>query len=193
MRILDTWCFFALAALGCGAAPTAPGPVPDAAPLYHTYEVGAKYRGEQAGGGALGHTIRYFTDAERAALEVKPCGPKLCDLQGKPLDPEVATHPERGGTMLYVMTGDGRFYGTFDGKLNVLHHSSINQGKPVASAGEMLLIEGELMEIDNSSGHYKPPPEALDQAVTQLRKLGVDLSRTKITYFGLPDRAPPTN
>jgi hypothetical protein len=183
--------------IACGAAPTpAPTPasapaIPSAAPaVYTTYPLGAKYLGEHEGKSASGHTVRYFNAEERIAHTLHACGGKLCDPQGKPLDPEVATHPKRSGTLLYAMTGDGTLLGSFDAELHVVHHSTLNAGGPVACAGEMMLIEGEVMEIDNTSGHYTPPAEALDQVVTQLRKLGVDLSRTKINYFGMPDRKP---
>lgn len=181
----------------CGGAPPAADSTPSAASApasavaYRTYPMRPKFVGEERGEGEFGHHIRYFTDAERIGLTLKACGGKLCDPAGKPLDPEVASHPKRSGTLLYAMTGDGTLYGTFDAELHVIHHSSLNAGRPVACAGEMMLIEGEVMEIDNTSGHYTPPAEALDQVVTQLHKLGVDLSRTKINYFGLPDRQPP--
>lgn len=185
--------------VACGGAPaptpaptTPPAPASTAATQYKTYPLGAKYQGEHEGKAEFGHTIRYFTPEERIAHTLHPCGGKLCDPQGKPLDPEVATHPKRSGTLLYAMTGDGTLLGTFDAELHVVHHSSLNAGGPVACAGEMMLIEGEVMEIDNTSGHYTPPAEALDSVVTQLRKLGVDLSRTKVNYFGMPDRKPAT-
>lgn len=195
----------AVSFLACGGAPPLPEsgasvgtPVaaqgaPASVVAYRTYPMRPKFVGEERGEGAFGHTIRYFTDAERVTLTLHPCGGKLCDPQGKPLDPEVATHPDRSGTLLYAMTEDGTLYGTFDAKLHVIHHSSLNAGRPVACAGEMMLIEGEVIEVDNSSGHYAPPADALDQVVAQLRRLGVDLSRTKIGYYGLPDRQPPTN
>lgn len=180
---------------GCGGAPATgamPAPASSApADRYQTYPLGAKYQGEQRGESSFGHTIKYFTDEERKALVLKPCGGKLCDATGKPLDPEVAKYPERSGTLLYAMTGDGTLLGTFDAKLHVVHHSSLNAGRPVACAGEMMLVEGEVLEIDNTSGHYAPPAEALDQVVTQLRALGVDLSHTKVNYFGMPDRQAP--
>jgi hypothetical protein len=131
--------------IGCGGAP-APTPAPAAptapasaaATEYKTYPLGAKYQGEHEGKAEFGHTIRYFTPEERIAHTLHPCGGKLCDPQGKPLDPEVATHPQRSGTLLYAMTGDGTLLGTFDAELHVVHHSSLNAGGPVACAGEMM-------------------------------------------------------
>ena len=168
------------ALLACGAAP----------PRYTTYAIGEKYRGEETGSTANGHVIRYFTPAEQAAAVIYACGGKLCDRDGKLLDPEVATHPERGGTLMYVMAPDGTLYGTFDAKLHVVHHSSLLAGQPVACAGDMTVVQGELIEVDNASGHYKPPAEALDSVVQQLRAMGVDLSATKFKYFGQPNRVP---
>ncbi len=178
----------------CGARPSTPVPpvVQAAPPRYVTYPMGEQYRGEHEGKAASGHTLRYYTAEERARLEVRPCGGRLCDVDGRPLDPDLANHPERSGTLMYAMTGDGRLYGTFDFKLHVIHHSSLLAGEPAACAGDMLVVDGEVMEVDNVSGHYKPPAEALDQVVKQLRSLGVDLGRTKVNYFGLPDRPPPS-
>jgi hypothetical protein len=166
--------------VACGAAP----------PRYPTFNIGEKYRGEETGSTANGHVIRYFTPAERDAAELHACGGKLCDRNGKLLDPEVASHPERGGTLMYVMAPDGTLYGTFDAKLHVVHHSSLLAGQPVACAGDMVVVQGEVLEVDNASGHYKPSAEALDNVVQRLRAMGVDLGATKFKYFGLPDRVP---
>ena len=75
----------------------------------------------------------------------------------------------------------------------VLHYTThtLLAGEAAACAGDMIVVGGELIEVDNTSGHYKPPPEALDQVVKQLVEMGADLSQTKVKYFGLPDRAPP--
>lgn len=176
------------------AVPACGGPKPDSDVLstrYRTFEMSKKYVGEQTGSTEMGHVIRYFDDAERAALEVKVCGGKLCDPHGKLLDPEVNSRPERGGSFMYAMTGHGIIYGTFDAKLHSVHHSSLLAGEAAACAGDMIVVGGELIEVDNTSGHYKPPPDALDQVVKQLVEMGADLSQTKVKYFGLPDRAPP--
>ena len=98
------------------------------------------------------------------------CGGKLCDRDGKLLDPEVATHPERGGTLMYVMAPDGTLYGTFDAKLHVVHHSSLLAGQPVACAGDMTVVQGELIEVDNASGQ-----SAFSAASVQLEATGPSL------------------
>jgi len=97
---------------------------------------------------------------------------------------------ERDGTLLDVLARDDTLYGTFDARMHIARRSNRLSGQPVACAGDMTVEQGGLIEVDNASGHHKPPPEALDHVVAHLRSMGVDLSASKFNYFGRPDRVP---
>jgi hypothetical protein len=54
------------------------------------------------------------------------------------------------------------------------NHSSLNAGNDVLCAGTVIITNGEIMEIDNNSGHYQPSRQNLHTAVRVLHHdLGV--------------------
>lgn len=56
------------------------------------------------------------------------------------------------------------------------NHSSFNAGREVICAGNMKINNGQLIMIDNNSGHYQPPLQQLENAIINLRDEQVDLS-----------------
>ncbi|MCB9535730.1 MAG: hypothetical protein H6704_05630 [Myxococcales bacterium] len=184
-RTLFTLALLGLALAACGGAPRAP------ADRFEVFALHPQYVGEERGEGETGDTVAYWDDAKRAAHVLRVRDGKLVDLEGRPLDPDIEAHPERGGFAMYAMTGDGTIYYSFDHRPGHVHHSTLTAGAPVACAGDMTVINGELVDVNNSSGHYRPPPRALDQMVLRLRELGVDMTDVEVKYWGQPDRAPP--
>ena len=49
-------------------------------------------------------------------------------------------------------------------------------GKDVASAGELMVFDGEILSHNRRSGHYKPSHEQHQQFISQLKESGVDIS-----------------
>jgi hypothetical protein len=154
------------------------------------YPMMDKYKGEEGGGGHYGTVIKYLDETERLRHVMHGKDGKLVDPDGKPLDPQIgsAGADERSGFAIYVMTGDGTVYVSFDHNQGSFHHSSLVAGAPVAGAGDMTIIDGELLELSNSSGHYRPPPESLKNVATRFTEMGIDMSGVKITRVGEQDR-----
>lgn len=68
------------------------------------------------------------------------------------------------------------------------HHSSIPAGRAVIMAGDITIQRGQLTEIGNGSGHYKPKPKHLVNALEIMEQKGVDFSRTRVVLLVLiPD------
>ncbi|MCC6138886.1 MAG: hypothetical protein IT287_09645 [Bdellovibrionaceae bacterium] len=61
-----------------------------------------------------------------------------------------------------------------------LHHSTFLAGKPVGFAGNMIVKNGKIAVLDNTSGHYTPGVESLLLFLTSLKNKGVDLQSTYI-------------
>ena len=125
------------------------------------------------------------TDEERRMFRVYFYEGKIYDSSGHLFSsPRYLCH--------FVMDGSGNFYivpyvrySQLNGFL--LRHSTPLGGRPVAAAGDVSIVGGELLDLDNQSGHYPTEPGYLMQAVSRLRDLGVDLSRTRIRdCFGRP-------
>lgn len=63
--------------------------------------------------------------------------------------------------------------------LGWMNHSSLFAGGDVAGAGELRVEDGELLGINNMSGHYKPNEEMLWQTVNHLHQQGVPMERAQ--------------
>ena len=65
-----------------------------------------------------------------------------------------------------------------------IHHSSFTAGKPVAFAGNLKTDkDGNLLEIDNISGHYAPSMGNTLEALDFFSKLGVPIQKTQVYYY----------
>ena len=94
---------------------------------------------------------------------------------------------------ILIMDLAGTFYSTFGdppppGKN--WHHSSMLAGQPVGFAGGIVVQDGEIVELDNMSGHYKPSTKYMVAALTRLHALNVNLDEVKIT-IAFPQQADP--
>ncbi|NJO01404.1 MAG: hypothetical protein HC880_06690 [Bacteroidia bacterium] len=57
------------------------------------------------------------------------------------------------------------------------HHSSFLAGRPVASAGHIVIENGILRAINALTGHYKIDPSLNKQLLEELKLRGVDISK----------------
>jgi uncharacterized Zn-binding protein involved in type VI secretion len=119
------------------------------------------------------HSVEYFNETRKAEILLTVKDGKLYNAEGKLFDTSVASTLWSGpNRAIYVMDENGNFYASeqIGGKI---HHSSILAGKPVAGAGEIEVVQGELRYINRGSGHYEPTPEMLQQTVDELRAKGL--------------------
>lgn len=102
---------------------------------------------------------------------------------------------------IFVMDGEGEFYARNTEDLLTkeanygpgtaeAHHSSFLRGEAVAGAGELIVNKadgpdgqrkGELREVTDRSGHYKPGEEQTAQVITQLEEKGVNMDNVAFT------------
>ena len=110
---------------------------------------------------------------------------KLYDVNGKPVDTSGATNHWTGkGQGIFVMDKYGNLYLSNVQEVGRFHHSSFLDGQPVAAAGEMQVHDGRLVGITDQSGHYKPDPGLLQQAMGQMKRQGVDFDHVNIVNGG---------
>ncbi len=158
------------------------------APMYQAkHEVialGKEYVGEHESTEAFGSAVKYFDPLERERARIVAKDGLLVFVDGKPLDAELKTHPDREGDAIFAMDAAGNLYASFDHTPGYIHHSSMLAGSPVASAGTIKVEQGKLLELTNYSGHYKPPGKTLDHVLAELKALGVPTAKTKVLRFG---------
>ncbi|MBV72037.1 MAG: hypothetical protein CMH52_11980 [Myxococcales bacterium] len=145
---------------------------------FKEYHILPRYQGEEVGSLA---TVRYVTDPnERAAMKLYVRDGLLTDQNGDSLDPATDKFPDRDGLAIFVMDRQQQIYVSFDHVQNKFHHSSILAGQPVLAAGDMTIVQGKLLELTNSSGHYRPGPKTLELVMMRLKEMGVDMSEVKV-------------
>lgn len=117
-----------------------------------------------------GRQVKYLSDAERAETAIQFKDGKVYDSRGKLFDTEDGVK----GRAIFVMDEAGNFYAYKYPKAGAFHHSSFLGGKPVAAAGEIEVIAGEITGISDKSGHYTPAAKFLNQAMKKFESLGID-------------------
>ena len=88
------------------------------------------------------------------------------------------------GSVLYAMDRYGNFFYEKEKIMErgvIYNHSSFNAGNDVICAGEIRIVAGVLLKIDNHSGHYQPSRDNLHNCVKVLQQEGVDLSRAAVS------------
>lgn len=103
----------------------------------------------------------------------------------------------KGQSWMYAMDCYGSLFTTFkkdanektkfvefeQDQANMFNHSSFLAGKDVICAGMLEATKGQLMFIDNSSGHYKPSREHLMNCLNVLKDTGLQMKKAKVDIW----------
>lgn len=69
-----------------------------------------------------------------------------------------------------------------EGNFYSFYHSSYTGGEDVVCTGCLSAINGELVYVNNDSGHYKPTPQQILLVLDSLKALGVDMKNVRVEY-----------
>jgi hypothetical protein len=75
----------------------------------------------------------------------------------------------RSKKAIWIQGPSGRFYSSNESKAGKFHHSSFLAGREVKAAGDWEVDHGKLKTISATSGHYRPPLEAVRGALADLQ------------------------
>jgi hypothetical protein len=146
-------------------------------------------------------TTQYMSPEERQATAISSNNGKLVDSSGALLDTTnasgIGTFQKEGANKhIFAMTGDKQIC-TADpwaekkieptdqgANLAFVNHSSFTGGKAVAGAGEMRVEQGELQQVSDQSGHYKPDGQMMGQTLDQLNAMGVNMDKASLKLVG---------
>ncbi len=96
--------------------------------------------------------------------------------QGMPLDTQGFSSESGQGKAIFVIGPDQQLY-VSSHQIGQFHHSSFFGGTPVIGAGEIITNpQGQLIEITDKSGHYKPCNPQLLNTLQFFQNQGLDLS-----------------
>lgn len=157
-------------------------------PPYNTTPMLQHYAGEDVAPNAIwGTAVQYLSATQRATYALSFNGGLIHDANGNLFDTRNATSVHSSSPRaIFVMDLNGRFYASNDQKVGEFHHSSFLAGDAVAAAGELEVENGVLKTISDKSGHYRPRRPFGDQAIDQLRQIGVSLQGVTVDYGGAP-------
>ncbi|MGA4785894.1 hypothetical protein [Nocardia sp. AB354] len=140
-----------------------------------------QYVGEQIPGRRWPTGVWYYDDVGRQQFRLRIHEGRIYDAQGRLFDTRSGVSVWNGqGNAIFVMDEHGNLYASLFQQPGVFHHSSFLAGAPVAGAGELVVINGELQLITDSSGHYRPGHDYTLQVVDRLRAMGVPITRDQI-------------
>lgn len=156
---------------------------------YKTVPMRERFLGEHLHGGVVSKVddrkVHYFSPEERQALEVQvDAEGRLQNSQGVLGKCETRREIDGYGgcEAIFVMDADGRIYvyeGSFSEKFAV-HHSSFFGGLPVASSGDLRVVNGKIEKIRPMSGHYLPNAEIFLQVIKELKRRGLEVPESAI-------------
>ncbi|HRE87549.1 MAG TPA: hypothetical protein PK095_00290 [Myxococcota bacterium] len=116
---------------------------------------------------------------EQDKVALKALNERIDKLTEKLKVENLSKHKSVTGKYIYVMNAAGDFFAAKHVQF-IMHHSSFLAGGAVATAGEVGISGGKLDYISNQSGHYRPGPAYLWQAVKQLELLGCPLDSVQV-------------
>lgn len=77
------------------------------------------------------------------------------------------------GNALYGITPEGKFKIMQNPMHGSKHHSYFNNGKELKMAGAIKIINGDIVYINNESGHYRPKDEEFLLFIEELKQKGI--------------------
>jgi hypothetical protein len=167
----------------------------------------ARFKNEETEEGAFGYRTFHFTTPEqRAPFRWEIANGKIFSrTTGAPVTtatdrvPRPNTHDNwmNQNPSAFVISPEGRIFGftrdqAMDAEVQVPdrwsssgfrtldpQHSTLLAGRPVGFAGEMKIVNGEVTEFTNRSGHYEPGDDATVAAIRFLMSKGLSFRNTK--------------
>ncbi|WP_446226554.1 hypothetical protein ACTWPB_17770 [Nocardia sp. IBHARD005] len=159
-------------------------------PPYTTQEMNPTYRGEHEVGNSVWPNplrVSYLDEIARRRLRLHVIDGRIYDADGNLFDTSSGTTAWGGaGRAIFVMDEHGNLYASNYHERGLFHHSSFLSGGNVAAAGELIVINGEIQMVTDSSGHYQPSRGHTMQAINQLRNMGIPITPQQVEF-----KAPP--
>jgi hypothetical protein len=148
------------------------------------------YVGEQYPGGPMGYPgVTYLDEGMRESYRITIHDGTVYDADGLPFDTSDGVSAFGVGNSsraIFVMDEHGNLYASLEQEYRRFHHSSFFGGGEVAAAGELMVRDGQILELTDRSGHYMPGRSQTQQVLDQLESQGIFLDPKIIHLFAPP-------
>lgn len=147
-----------------------------------TKPIESRFKGESRPRWLGGRGVNYLRGAvQREPYRLYVRNGLLYDAQGKLFDSSSGVTFWSGrGRAIFVVDRHGNIYASNYQVPGFFHHSSFLAGRPVAGAGELEVVDGQLRVISDSSGHYLPSRFYTQQTVNYFRSLGIHIDDSQV-------------
>ena len=154
-------------------------PGPHTTPRYHnTKSMLDKYKNEHLpGGGPFATPVRRLSpeELEQHRVFIDDNGIMRSAKDGKPFDTSNSNTAFSGGDQaIFVMDRNGNMYASTYQKVGDFHHSTLGNGQPVASAGELVVKNGRVEYATARSGHYQPDVSHMSNLDAEFKRNGLN-------------------
>lgn len=153
---------------------------------YDTTPMHPEFRGENLPGNTVwrGARVDYLDYTARQHFRLHGYGGALQDSKGTLFDTTAAVTlwTPHGGRAIFVMDHDGYLYSAPFHIVGKFHPSSLLAGAPVAGAGEIQAVAGQVLLISDRGNHYRPARHYTMQVIDSLRRQGLDVSNCRVEY-----------
>lgn len=116
--------------------------------------------------------VNYYDVESRYSLHLHVEDGLIYNSRGDLFDTSEADYGHTGRKAIFVMDPVGNIYASNKHPVLLLHHSSLLAGNPVAAAGELSIIQGEIKSASSCSGHYRQSIELTQQIVSAMTRQG---------------------
>lgn len=124
--------------------------------------------------------VKYFTEPELNFFELKIRRGLFFNKDGEKVNSEFNGDSMSFISNLVVIDKDHRIFMLPYEQRGLLHHSSLSRGQDVLFAGTIAFFHGQITELSNRSGHYKPTRQQTLLALRDLKNRGANLSSLKL-------------
>lgn len=135
--------------------------------------------------------VQYLDEIDRKKYELEVQNGLLVNKQtGAPFDS--GESQTLWGGAIFVMDEQGRIFASNYQKRGVFHHSSLAGGSNIAAAGNIEVVNGMLLKVDNQSGHYMPSQSQNSQLFSELERRGMSSEALdQVERAGWTDKGDP--
>lgn len=153
---------------------------------YETTPMHSEFHGEHLAGNTVwnGARVDYLDFQARQRYRLHGYDGTLHDSKGALFDTTAASTlwTPSGGRAIFVMDRDGNLYSAPFHVVGRFHPSSLLAGAPVAGAGEIQAVAGQVLLISGRGQHYQPGRKYTMQVMDSLRRQGLDVTACRVEF-----------